>query len=154
VQKMNYAKRTSVSVEKSKAEIEKTLMRYGASQFAYATKPDQAVVLFQINGKRVRFNLPLPEMALFSEGKRGRKYRQEAVLKRWEQACREKWRALALVIKAKLEAVDSGITVFEEEFLAHLVTAGGRTVGERILPDLSESLKLSASVPLLPGIAE
>lgn len=33
-----YAKDTSVSVEKSRAEIETTLARYGAESFAYATK--------------------------------------------------------------------------------------------------------------------
>ena len=32
------------------------------------------------------------------------------MLKHWEQACRQKWRALALVIKAKLEAVAAGAT--------------------------------------------
>jgi len=148
---MKYAKRTMVSVERSKAEIEKILMRYGATQFAYATKDKQAIVLFQVQDKRVRFNLPLPAQEEYAQGKRGRKISQEMALKHWEQACREKWRALALVIKAKLEAVDSGITVFEEEFLAHLVTAGGHTVGERLLPELKDALDRGAKMPLLLG---
>jgi len=123
-------------------------MRYGASQFAYATKDDQAVVMFRANDRGVRFNLPLPPIMDFIKTKRGNRSREKAIIVR-EQACRERWRALALVIKAKLEAVASGITIFEEEFMAHLVTAGGRTLGERLLPGLNETLKKGASVQLL-----
>jgi hypothetical protein len=147
---MAYAKTTKVPIERSKCEIERILMRYGASQFAYMTKSNQAVVMFQVNGRRVRFNLPLPEQADFSQGKR-KKYSQDATIKRWEQACRERWRALALIIKAKLEAVNSNISIFEEEFLAQLLTANGQTIGERLLPELDESLSRAASRPLLLG---
>jgi hypothetical protein len=146
---MSYARKTKVPIDRSKSEIEKILVRYGASQFAYASKDGQAVILFQVQEKRVRFNLPLPHMGQFDNKKTPRP--REVVIKAWEQACRERWRALALVIKAKLEAVESGITVFEEEFLAHLVTSGGQTVGERMLPEIAESLKRSASLPMLPG---
>jgi hypothetical protein len=45
----------------------------------------------------------------------------------WEQACRRRWRALALVIKAKLEAAEAGITEFEAAFLAHIVLPDGET---------------------------
>ena len=38
-----------------------------------------------------------------------------------EQERRRLWRALLLNIKAKLEAVESGISVFDEEFMAHIV---------------------------------
>ena len=69
-------------------------------------------------------------------------------------ACRQTWRALALVVKAKLEAVDAGITVFEEEFLAHIVLPDGRTVGQFTLPQV-ESAYLTGKMPkLLPGLAE
>ena len=145
---MSYARKTKVPIDRSKAEIERTLMRYGASQFAYATKDDQAVVMFRAHDKGVRFNLPLPPVANFLKTKRGARSMGAALIAR-EQACRERWRALSLVIKAKLEAVATGITIFEEEFLAHLVTAGGKTVGERLLPELAESLKKAGSVPLL-----
>ena len=43
---------------------------------------------------------------------------------RWEQACRQRWRALALVIKAKLEAIDAEISTFEEEFLPFFGATG------------------------------
>jgi len=45
---------------------------------------------------------------------------------------RRRWLALLLVIKAKLEAVESGIITFEEEFLAHVVMPDGRTVLQHV----------------------
>ena len=42
--------------------------------------------------------------------------------------CRQRWRALNLAIKAKLEAVESGIVTFDQEFLAHIVGPSGQTV--------------------------
>ena len=43
----------------------------------------------------------------------------------WEQVCRQRWRALLLIIRAKLEAVASGITTLENEFLANIVLPDG-----------------------------
>jgi hypothetical protein len=54
----------------------------------------------------------------------------DAAEKAWEQVTRQRWRALALVIKAKLEAVTSGISTFEAEFLANTMLPDGRTVGD------------------------
>lgn len=71
----------------------------------------------------------------------GRKIRTtDAANRLWEQACRSRWRALLLVIKAKLEAVGCGISTIEHEFLAWMVTATGQTIGERLLPDLDTTL--------------
>lgn len=55
--------------------------------------------------------------------------------RRLEQAERQRWRALLLVLKAKLEAVESGIAIFESEFLANIVIdRAGHTVGD-VLPE-------------------
>ena len=45
-----------------------------------------------------------------------------------EQGKRSRWRALYLVVKAKLEAVSSGIVSMEDEFLAQTVMNDGETV--------------------------
>jgi hypothetical protein len=66
-------------------------------------------------------------------------------------ACRARWRALALVIKAKLEAVESGITTFEEEFLAHIVLPDGTTLGQWAAPRLAHVYDTGAMPPMLPG---
>jgi hypothetical protein len=60
----------------------------------------------------------------------------------WEQACRERWRSLALCIKAKMETVRSGISSFEIEFLPHFVVGPkGRTIADEIVPQLEQSVK-------------
>jgi hypothetical protein len=57
---------------------------------------------------------------------------------------------LALVIKAKLEAVDSGITTFEDEFLAHIVMPDGQTVASHIKPGIAAAYESGTMTPLLP----
>jgi hypothetical protein len=136
-----YASKTSVSSEKSKQEIEKILTRYGAEEFLYGVRPDCAIVAFKMMGRNVRFNLPLPNRhsAEFTSYKRGQwdyERTADAANKLYEQSIRQKWRALALVIKAKLEAVESEITDFEDEFLAHIVLPGGQTMGQIAKPQI------------------
>lgn len=143
-----YASKTSVNSERSKAEIERTLARYGATEFIYGTREGQSVVGFRMNNRIVRFTLPLPTREQFQTTHRGRKRRETAINPHLEQAIRQRWRALALAIKAKLEAVDSGITEFEQEFLAHFVLPDGRTVGEHTIPRIRQAYE-TGKVPQL-----
>ena len=152
-----YAKNTSVSSEKSKAEIERTLRRYGADQFLSGWEANRAMVSFRMHGKHVRFVLTLPDMdsPIFKRTPAGKSARApEAQQKAWEQACRQKWRALALVVKAKLEAVESKITTFEEEFLAHILLPDGKTIGEFMVPQIKEVYKHGNMPVLLPMLGE
>ena len=148
-----YAAKTDVSSERSIAEIQKTLTRYGATSFGYAYESTRAQVVFSMAGRRIRFELELPD-------KTHHKFTRTAVRnwkrtpvdseRAWEQATRQKWRALALAVKAKLEAVDSGIATFEEEFLAYVVLPNGKSVGMIIAPQLDE-IYASGKMPLLLG---
>lgn len=138
----HYAANTSVSVERSRAEIESTLLRYGASQFMYGWDKDGAVIAFVVEPNRekkrqVRFMLPLPNRGerRFTHHSRGMRT-PDAAEREWEQACRQRWRALALVVKAKLEAVESGIATFEDEFLAYILLPDGGTVSQWLTPQL------------------
>lgn len=148
---VRYASETTVSVSQSKAEIERIVERYGAAQFLSGWSADQAVIGFTMEGRQVRFLLPMPsrtdqEYTHHSKGART----PEAALKEWEKACRQRWRALALVIKAKLEACESGISVFEDEFMANIVLPGGRTVSEEIRPAIAWAYEHKQMPALLP----
>lgn len=143
---MAYASQTSVSAERSKGEIEQTLRRYDATGFAYAWKPEAAMVEFQVNGKRIRFLLPMPDpkdKKFTHKSRRGSPWEYERTeaqaAAEYEQEIRRRWRALALVIKAKLEAVESNITTLEQEFLAHLVLPNGQTCGQMMLPRIEKA---------------
>jgi hypothetical protein len=93
------------------------------------------VIVFEAHERRLRFDLPL------AEGKT-----DEA-----ERLRRQQWRALLLCIKAKLEAVASGIETFEEAFLAHVVMPDGRTVYEHTAPRIEQIAKGGELRPLLPA---
>lgn len=139
-----YAANTSVSVEKSRAEIESILTKYGAGQFGYATDQGRglASIQFSASGRHVRFVLQLPRQMdeAFVMCPKGKKARTaDAAYKAWEQACRQRWRALALCIKAKLEAVECGIAEFEDEFMAHIVLPGGQTVSSLMRPQIEQA---------------
>lgn len=152
-----YAQGTSVSTESSRAEIERTLTRYGAESFAYGWKAEQAMIEFAAHARRIRFVLTLPDKddADFWTTPAGRRQRTpEAAYKEWEQACRQRWRALALVIKAKLEAVEAGISEFEEEFLAHVVLPNGTTVGAWMRPQIDEAYATGTMPTMLPELGK
>ena len=139
---MKYAQHTLVSSERSKAEIERLLTRYGATSFASGWQNDQAVIQFHMCERRIKFILPLPSMKAkeFTESKRGPRD-SGTTYKLWEQATRQHWRALALVVKAKLEAVEANIATFEEEFMAHIVMPNDKTVGEMASPMIENAYK-------------
>lgn len=149
-----YAEGTKVTVEQSRAEIERTLVRYGASGFSYGWQTNMAVVSFDMNMRRVAFFLPLPnpnaeEITRHSVTAPWKVATKEVQRSRIAQKTREAWRALGLAIKAKLQSVDSGIASFEEEFLAHIVLPNNKTVGQMVVPQIGKAYEEKKMPPLL-----
>ncbi len=152
-----YAENTRVSAEQSRSEIEKILTKYGANGFMYGWQQESALIAFEMKGRRIKFILPFPKKT-DREFTHTQKYNTRRTEKQafgeWEKACRQRWRALSLCIKAKLEAVESKITTFEEEFLAHIMLANGDTVGGWIAPQLDQSYKENKMPNMLTGRVE
>jgi len=147
-----YASETSVSTSASKAEIERIIERYGATEFMSGWSADQAVIAFTMADRQVRFILPMPsrDEKRFTHHSKGART-PEAALKEWEQACRQRWRALALWIKAVLEAAEAGIITIESALLSFTMLPNGQTVGEWSAPQLIEIYETGHMPPLLPG---
>lgn len=147
-----YAASTEVSAERSRGEIERTLTRYGASQFMYGWDQNQAVLAFVSRGRQVRFTLPMPDRASpeFTRTPTGKDRSRNAAEQAYDQAVRQRWRALALVVKAKLEAVEAGIVTFEQEFMAHMVLPDGRTVADHVEPRIAQAYETGQVPELLP----
>lgn len=141
-----YASETTVPAERSRMEIERTLTRYGATSFMYGWEEAYAVVGFVVDERRVKFTLPMPDRsdpALKWSDHKPRRFRTDKQIEAaYEQAIRQRWRALALVVKAKLEAVEAGIVTFDEEFGMHFVLPSGRTVAQEVLPAMVEAYRL------------
>tara|TARA_R100001086_G_scaffold245787_3_gene177163 strand:+ start:4440 stop:4904 length:465 start_codon:yes stop_codon:yes gene_type:complete len=146
-----YAQNTQVSADRSRGELEKVLQRYGAEAFAYGTERTHAFVAFRVSGRSVRFSIQLPDIEdqEFTLTPTGRERAPAAIYAEWEKATRQRWRALLLVVKAKLEAIDSGISSFEQEFLAWIVDAQGRTLGDTLVPQLDRIASGSSPLKLL-----
>lgn len=147
-----YAADTSVPVSRSQEEIERTLQRYGAQSFMRGWDQQRAVLAFVLEGRQIRFFLPMPDKEDFRLTPGGRSRTAQSQTEAWEQACRQRWRALALVVKAKLEAVEAGISTFEEEFLANIVLPSGGTVGEWMKPQIVAAYKTGSMPALLPAV--
>jgi len=132
-----FAESTRVPVSQSRGEIEKLLSRHKCQQFGTAVDymALKARVQFNAHSRIVRFVVSLPDP------KKVRDVEQEE---------RRIWRSLLLVIKAKLEAVETQIATFEEEFLAHIVMPNDKTVAELILPQIAESYS-TGRLPLALG---
>lgn len=150
-----FAANTTVPVGKTEAEIKELLRRNSATDIVMADTEGRAFIQFTMRDRQVRFVLPLPVIGeqrfQFSPG--GRKRRSATgTMKAWEQACRSRWRALLLSIRAKLEACAIGITEFEQEFLAQIVDpATGRTIGEAIVPQIQQRYRESGPPVALIG---
>lgn len=150
---MSFAEGTTVAVEKSRADIEGLLRKYGATQFATGWDGKQAGITFVMRDRRVKFVAPMPTAT--DEAIRRRVSRMHGPYQgRRERAIadeeRRRWRCLLLAIKAKLEIVATGIASFEEEFLAHIVTDNGETVFERLYTDTQLSARMLPAVGATP----
>lgn len=134
-----YASATEVSVDKTKGQIEKLLLDFGATALMNAMGNGQAMLAFEMQGRRIKFVLPLPQPDQFR------------TTVKFEQATRTRWRALYLALRAKLEMASVGITTFEAEFLANIVMPNGRTVYEETRPVIASSYEGGHMPPLLEG---
>ena len=105
----------------------------------------------------MRIQLPLPDRNAdeFRLTPSNRWERSESErIKTYEQACRQRWRALGLVVKAKLEAVEVGIATFDEEFLSYIVLPNNTTVGDHLVPQVAQAYLDGSMPPMLPeGVA-
>jgi hypothetical protein len=123
------------SPEKSKAEIVGLLREYGADQLHWTMSTELVVVAFRCQGRFVRIELVLPSLDedcfwRAPKGSRGAWCTRNGKWGMWrttgqaaaihEQEVRRLWRALAVLLEAKFEAVESGVISFDREFMAHI----------------------------------
>lgn len=57
----HYAENTQVPTSKSRDEIERTLIRYGATQFLYGWDGPLVLIGFTMNNRQIKFRLPMPD---------------------------------------------------------------------------------------------
>jgi hypothetical protein len=148
-----YAEATEVPVTRSKQQVEALLVQHKAEGFHTGWDAQRDIIEFLWKGKQIRFVLPRPDRKDFKFTRSGAWRNDRQITQAIEQAERQRWRALYLVIRAKLESVEAGIAVFEEEFMAFIVVPGrNQTVGELLLPRIAAgSFDISHALPAAAG---
>jgi hypothetical protein len=164
---VTFAKETTVSVDKTRNELDALLVKYGASQRVTAVDDAAgvAIVGFTMAGLQVRLRVPLPKRDpwpptsqrfyedrrklprgwwKWSDGRRGTWLKTHH-----EQACRSRWRGVLLIVKAKLELIEMGLSTVEREFLADIALPNGRTVGEWLSPQIADAYENGQMPPML-----
>jgi len=127
------------------------LTRYGATGFMYGWTEKGAMIGFQIKDKQYKVNVRLPKEDEYKKNAGGASRPKDQVKPAFERAKKQRFRALALVIKAKLEAVESEISTVEIEFMPWMVLPNGETVGQWMMPQLEAIYSSGKMPPLLPG---
>ena len=133
-----YAKNTKVPVSRSKTELEAIFQRWGVDGFMIAWEGNINIIAFKHKGLQARVPVPQPQKERFPSNAA------------YEQAIRQRWRAMILFVKSTLEAVDSGIASFEQAFLPHLVLPDGSTVTDSLMPGIYGALEAGQMPPMLP----
>jgi len=150
---MRYAQGTNVGEDRSRAEVQFLLEKYGADQFGYASdrSTSMAKIMFRFKRQNFIFKLPLArpddKRIKFTPTGKLRIGNQVEQLIRDEN--RRRWRSLCLAIKAMLVGVQDGILNFGEIFMPYMVWGDGRTTAETLLPAVEECLKAGNHLPAL-----
>lgn len=130
-----YAQGTRVTVESSRGEISGILAKHGVQWMGWTTEPEQDVLMFELGGGSYRFNIVRPTAASVRE-RDGSAYTYPGNIDWATKASdewRRRWRANVLLLKAKLEFIDSGDTTLDRELLPYRVLKNGSTIEEVLL---------------------
>jgi len=145
-----YASNTTVSPEKTQGDIRETLRRYGAGRFGIMEETGRAHVMFEFEKLMIQLTVTLPKREEFFQTDAGRSRKASVANEAYNQAVRQRWRALLLAIKAKLEAVECGISTIEKEFLAFVMLPDGVSLGDHLIPEIKKIAGTGKMPKLLP----
>jgi hypothetical protein len=164
-----YAEGTAVDAGKSRIEIENLLGKHGASQrqFAVDDETGRTVLTFKMAERFARISLAIDVKSLPRVGEGyyradtgiktpqgwqrwGVRQRTEWLAKEREQLNRELMRRLLLVLKAKLELIQDGVTTFEREFLADILLPNGETLHDAVAHRIAAAYQSGEVLPMLP----
>ncbi len=128
-----YAEGTVVAVEKSRSEMQTLLSKHGVQEMAWGSKPSGDVLHFALGGYQHELRIVRPDVAAMRE-LHAKGYRTPGST--WELAAeaewRRRWRANLMLLKMKLEFIDSGESTLERELLPMRLLRDGRTLEQAV----------------------
>ena len=130
-----FAEGTKVTVDSSRGEISGILAKHGVKRMGWFGDSDTGDELqFDLEGGSYRLSIKKPTAAAL-RARDGHLYTYPQNTD-WEAKAeaewRRVWRANVLLLKAKLEFIDSGDTTLDRELLPYRVLANGQTLGQVI----------------------
>lgn len=128
---MGYAEGTTVPINTSRAELTSIMIKHGVLKFGWMwdsqTGTDQ--LMFEIGGGQYRIDITKPTADDIYRKFPNHRDTEAKV----DSEHRRRWRAAVLLLKAKMEFVDSGDTTLEREFLAYRLLPSGQTLEQVII---------------------
>lgn len=149
-----YAEGTTTTVNASRNEIEALVRKFGAHQILAYEDKERAIVQFTARDRMVRLTLAVPSEESMSRTPTGLQRSVGALAEAKDKEMKRLWRALVLLVRAKITAVNEEIVTFEEEFLSHVVMADGKTVYEHSKENIRLSYESGHSQTLLPDFSK
>lgn len=119
----NYVHGASVTSSAFQKEIRAMLTAAGVRDVSFASDHERPCLRFHSLTREFRLVLPAPRTAPGS--------------KAGQEATRQCWRLLSVLVRAKLDAVAAGLVTFDQEFLAYVVVPGGGTVFQATAPGIA-----------------
>ena len=149
-----YAEGATTTVNASRNEIEALVRKFGAHQILAYEDKERAIVQFTARERMVRLTLSMPSEESLSKTETGRRRSVGSLGEAKDKEMKRLWRALVLLVRAKITAVNENIVTFEEEFLSNIVMADGRTVAEHTKEPIALSYKSGTMQTLLPNFSK
>lgn len=149
-----FAATTSVTEDQSRRDIERLLMAKGAASFVYGWEsPLCALIAFRMLDRDVKMIIPMPDPdgSHLVATRSGKIRTADQIENMVAQERRQRWRAVLLVLKARFEAIELGISTFEREFLADILLPNGKPIGEAVIPGAINWIDNGRPTALLPG---
>lgn len=140
-------------VETTEADLKRLLRQHGADAVVVGWDGPLSTIAFRLQGRQVKYTIQRPlrtdtDITHYPSGKpRPANMQNDAIAAEH----RRRWRALLLIVKAKLELVAGGDADFADEFLAHTMLSDGSTVREWMGPQLEHVYQTGEMPSLLPG---
>lgn len=140
--KPRFAAGTTVSVEKSQAEIRELLRKYGVpvdDHYFAGVREGNIFVTFRVDAIYYRLELPLAkaEDARFAKFA-GRAAKPNERQQMADQHAREQWRALLLVTKGLVVSIDAGLPL-KQAFVGQMLLPSNQTV-QQAMPQAIQTI--------------
>jgi hypothetical protein len=145
----SYASGTKVSEAKSHFELQQLFKKFGCEGTGYMEHEDETRLMFAKDGVTYKFTLRFPDGE--SQIKVGSNYRPGTHGSKLDYERARKMRALVMIVKAQLVAIEEGIATWDDMFIGQTVTDNGQTIAERWGPQVTQKCLEGVYPSVLPG---